>query len=324
MNSRLKTTLLVLLTLTTVASGIYAWQLNRALHAPQVASTDSARATLEKRLADAEHRAHALQNELDALKANKVATDAPPPDEPPGPPNAADSRGRRGPDRGNEAFQAFMNDPKMVQLMANRDKLMLDSRYASLFKNLLQGANLSPAQLDAFKNLLVEKENTTRDIRMSARAEGLNDRAEINKLVKTAQAELDAQIQSTLGPDGFAQYQQYEKTYPQRNLVNQIAQSLSYTSNPLNEAQSSQLVAILASTTPADTNQRRNLGSFSGGPGGSVTVTDTAVSAASSVLTPTQLTALIAIQDQQKAQETMREAAKAARNAAPAKAAKNP
>ncbi len=317
MNSRLKTALLILLALTTVATGIYAWQLNRALHSPQVASTDTDRAALEKRLADAERRAHDLKNELDALKATKVATDTPP-DEPPGPPNA-DDRGGRFRGRGPEALQALMNDPKMVQLMTSREKVMLDSRYASLFKSLLQGANLSPEQLDAFKNLLVEKQNTTRDIMMSARAEGLNDRSEINKLVSTAQAELDAQIQSTLGTDGYAQYQQYEKTAPQRNLVNQLAQSLSYTSAPLNDTQNKQLVDILASTAPADTNQRRTFGGFGGaGAGPTATVTDAAVSAASGVLTPAQLTALIAVQNQQKDQKAMSDAAKAAHNAASA------
>ena len=318
MNSRLKTALIVLLALTTVASGIYAWQLNRALHSPSFTSTDTDRAALEKRLADAEHRAHDLQNELDALKANKVAADTPP-DEPPGPPNG-DDRGGRFRGRGPEALQALMNDPQFVQLMSNREKMMLDSRYAPLFKSLLQGtsgANLSPEQLDTFKNLLVEKQNSERDVRMSARAEGVTDRSAINQLVKNAQAEVDAQIQSTLGADGFSQYQQYEKTAPQRNVVNQVAQSLSYTNAPLTDTQNQQLVQILASNASTDTNQRRTYGGgFGGGLGGpTATVTDTAVSQASGVLTPAQMTALVAIQDQQKAQEAMRASATAARNA---------
>ena len=315
MNSRLKTALIVLLALTTVATGIYAWQLNRALHGPQIGSADSDRAALEKRLADAEHRAHDLQNELDTLKARNVASDTQS-DEPPGPPNNNDDRGGRFRGRGAEAFQAMMNDPKVVQLMNSREKMMLDSRYASLFKSLLQsgsGANMTPEQLDTFKNLLVEKQNTERDVRMSARAEGVTDRSEINKLVKSAQAEVDTQIQSTLGPDGFSQYQQYEKTAPQRNVVNQVAQSLSYTSAPLTDAQNQQLVQILANNASTDTNQRRNFGGgFGGGTGPTATVTDAAVSQASGVLTPAQMTALVAIKDQQIAQIALRDAALAA------------
>jgi hypothetical protein len=205
--------------------------------------------------------------------------------------------------------------------MNSREKLMLDSRYASLFKNLMQGANLSPQQIDAFKDLLVEKQNTTRDVMMSARAEGITDRSEINKLVKSAQAELDTQIQSTLGADGFQQYQQYEKTIPQRNLVNQLSQSLSYTSAPLSDAQSQQLVQILADNSASNgNNQRRNNGGFGemmGGPGGfgggGANITDAAVAQAQTVLTPAQLQALTSLQQQQKAQQDLAQAMRAAR-----------
>jgi hypothetical protein len=217
---------------------------------------------------------------------------------------------------------AMMNDPKVVQLMNSREKLMLDSRYASLFKSLMQGSNLTPQQIDAFKDLLVEKQNTTRDVMMSARTEGITDRSEVNKLVKSAQAELDAQIQSTLGADGFSQYQQYEKTAPQRNLVNQLSQSLSYTSAPLTDTQNQQLVQILAdnSASSGGNNQRRTNGGFGGemgGPGGygggGVTISDAAVAQAQSVLGSTQLQALTNLQQQQKAQQELAQAMRAAR-----------
>ena len=322
MNQRIKSTLLILLALTTVATGILAWQQSRALAALRNTHGNTAnddRAALERRLADAEHRAHDLQNELDALKARMV-TEESPPDEPPTVASEnGDRRGRfRGPGGGQEAFMAMMNDPKMVQLMNSREKLMLDSRYAALFKSLMQGEKLSPEQLDAFKNLLVEKQNTTRDIMMTARAQGVTDRSEINQLVKTAQAELDAQIQSNLGASGFEQYQQYEKTLPQRNLVNQLSQSLSYTSTPLNDAQTQQLVQILADSSTSTT-QRRNSGFGGGGPGGfggSVTITDAAVTQAQSVLAPAQLQALTTLQQQQISQQALMDAARANRQKA--------
>lgn len=313
-NSRLKSTLLVLFALTTVATGILAWQQNRSLRHAQVSSSDNDRAALKKRLAEAEHRAHALQNELDALKARTNSEDGTN-DEPPTTASNDERRGRArgpGPGGGSEAMMALLNDPKIMQLVSSHEKLMLDSRYASLFKSLLQGgsgANLSPEQLDNFKNLLVEKQNTERDVRMSAHAEGVTDRSAISQLVKDAQSEVDAQIQSTLGPDGYAQYQQYEKTAPQRNLVNQVAQSLSYTNAPLTDSQNQKLVQILASNTSPDTNQRRGFG------GTTANITDTAIAQANGVLSPAQLQALVAIQTQQKAQETMRDAVIAARNA---------
>jgi hypothetical protein len=314
-NPKLKTTLIVLLAITTIGAGALAWQQSRALAALRIAQardTNADRAALEKRLADAEHRAHELQNELAALKARAGNDDAPADD----PQNAAaGGRSRfRGPG-GPEAFMAMMNDPKIAQLVNNREKLMLDSRYAALFKNLTQGTNgvsMTPEQLDAFKNLLVEKENTLRDVMMTARSQGVTDRSEINQLVKTAQAEVDTQLQSTLGDAGYQQYQQYEQTLPQRNLVNQLTQSLSYTSTPLSDSQSQQLLQILADNSkPASSGQLRSALGFGGGPGGGpggflgVPITDAAVTQAQSVLAPAQLQALTTLQEQQKAQQTM-------------------
>jgi len=321
-NQRIKSTLLVFFALTTVATGIFAWQQSRTQRTEQNTAADKDRAALEKRLADAEHRAHDLQNQLDALKARMVAEDTPPDEPPPSANNEGDPRDRRGRFRGPEAFMAVMNDPKVVQLMNSREKLMLDSRYAALFKSLSQGGgatDLSPEQLDAFKNLLVEKQNTTRDVMMTARAQGITDRSEINQLVKNAQTELDAQIQNTLGADGFTQYQQYEKTLPQRTLVNQLSQSLSYTSTPLSDSQTQQLVQILADTsTETGSGQRRTgggpggFGGF-GGPGVGVTITDAAVTQASTVLAPDQLNALTAIQKAQVAQQELTQAMRTAR-----------
>lgn len=315
MNSRLKSALVVLLALTTVATGILAWQQHRALHTPRGESSPDDTAALRQKLADAERRAHALQNELDALKARTASEEAPPPDEPSPTTNNNVRRGRRGPGGGPEAFMALMNDPKVVQLMNSREKLMLDSRYAALFKSLLQGSNLNLQQIDAFKDLLVEKQNTTRDIMMTSRAEGVTDRSEVNKLIKAAQAELDTQIQSTLGATGFAEYQQYEKTAPQRSLVSQLSQSLSYTDAPLSDAQSQQLIKILSENSAnTGSNQARNFGGFGGGPGGmggpfsgSTPISDAAIAQAQTVLVPTQLQALTALQQQQKAQQEMME-----------------
>lgn len=338
MNSKLKTTLLVLFALTAAATGILAWQQNRALQTlrdTQNATADKDRTALEKRLADAERRAHDLQNELAALKSQGEGIAEASAEETPVAANNGDGRDRRnrfrGPGGGPEAFTVMMNDPKVVQLMNSGEKLMLDSRYAALFKSLTQGgvANLTPEQLDTFKNLLVEKQNTMRDVMMTARSQGVTDRAEISQLTKNAQAELDTQIQSTLGATGYEQYQQYEKTLPQRTLVNQLSQSLSYTSAPLSDTQTQQLVQILAdSSTSGNTGQRRNTGGVAGPMGGGfgggragglvggAPITDAAVTQAQSVLTPAQLTALTALQQQQKAQQEMFQAMRVARDSA--------
>lgn len=215
---------------------------------------------------------------------------------------------------------ALMGDPKFVKLMNSREKAAIDSRYAALFKTLAQDLKLAPQQIDAFKDLLVEKQNTLRDVVMTAHSEGVHDRAAIGELVRNAQSELDSQIQSSLGTEGYAQYQQYEKTQPQRTLVNQLAQSLSYTATPLSDNQQQQLLQILSVTSSSNSNGVQpeprdgpppGAGLF-GGPlaGSQMQISDAAVDQAKTVLNPDQVSALKNLQDQQKAQaefvQTMR------------------
>jgi len=314
MTSQVKTTLIVVLALTTITGGVLAWQQNRALaalRANQARATSDDRTALEKHLADAEHRAHDLENQLAALKAHPIVPEDAPPEGP-----SDDRRGRfRGPG-GREAFLAMMNDPKAVQLMNSREKLMLDSRYAALFKSLTQGANganMTPEQLDAFKNLLVEKENTLRDVMLTARSQGVTDRSEINGLVKNAQAELDAQLEGTLGDSAYQQYQQYEQSLPERALVNQLSQGLSYTSTPLSDTQYDQLIKLLAENakSPPSNKQIQNALGFGGGAGGygGPTIADDAVAKAAAFLTPEQLQALANLQKLQKDQKALQKAA---------------
>ena len=319
MNSKLKTYLIVLLALTSIVGGVLAWQQYQTLAAlrGKGEANTSDRAALENRLADAERRAHDLANELAALKARSKTEE-----NPDGPSGAANSNDVRGPGRfggGPAAFMALMDDPKISKLVNSQEKMMLDGRYAALFKSLTQGAGgaaMTPEQLEAFKNLLVEKQNSMRDVMMTARSQGVTDRSEITQLVKDTQAEVDSQIQSTLGTAGYEQYQQYEKTLPQRNVVNQLSQSLSYTSAPLNDSQAQQLIQVLADNSSSTSNDspRRMMG-FGGGPGGvggTAPITDAAIAQAQGVLTPAQLQALTALQQQQQAQEEIRKAARAA------------
>jgi len=297
---KLKSALVALLALTTFAGGVQIWRQRHELAALYKTSTTE-RAAWEKRLADTERHAHDLQNQLAALKTRVTTENAAAIGIEPATSSAEGTRGRF---RGSESFMAMMNDPKVTQLMGNREKLMLDGRYAPLFKELLESGSLNDEQLDAFKNLLVERQNTMRDIMMSARTQGITDRGELSQLAKNAQDELEAQIQSTLGPIGFEQYQQFEKTAPQRNLVKQLAQSLSYTASPLTDEQSQQLTQWLAATTTGSpiTPSRPAFGGgpYGGSGGSSVEITDELITRAQAILDPTQLLALM---DRQKQQE---------------------
>ncbi|MEO6994373.1 MAG: hypothetical protein ABI273_12135, partial [Lacunisphaera sp.] len=186
-----------------------------------------------------------------------------------------------------------------------------------LFKQL----QLSPADLEKFKSLLVEKQSAVMDVMAAARTEGLSgrdDRDQIKQLVQDAQNEVDDTIKSTLGDAAYAQYQTYEATQPQRAVVSQLEQRLSYSPEPLTDAQSQQLVQILAESSQAKGNSGQNgrIGGFAmiaggmGGPNpmfGGSSITPEAITQAQSVLSSQQMTALQGLQQEQQASAQLRQ-----------------
>ena len=211
-----------------------------------------------------------------------------------------------------------LESPEMRSLMALDQKGRLDSRYAALFKAL----KLPPAQLDKLKQLLVDKQSAPMDVFAEARAQGLTgpeNAAQIRALLQATNQEIDENVRATLGDAAFEQYQQYERTLPQRNVVDQLANRLSYSDDPLSAQQTEQLVALLAASSPPNTaggpttvNTVRfaAVGSTAGASpmmigGPSTPITSEAVNNASSLLSAAQLEALRQIQAEQQAQQQM-------------------
>jgi hypothetical protein len=206
-------------------------------------------------------------------------------------------------------LMGMMDTPEVQQLMALRSRGALDSRYAALFKNLA----LPPDQLKKFQDLLLDKQNTMRDVLAAMRSQGLapgpESRDQMRALVQNANAEIDNQIQSTLGSAAFAQYQDYERTQPQRATVDRVQQRLSYSSQPLSDQQAAQLVAVLAQNPPQSGGNGPGGGGgggfrqlFNGGGGATAPITDQALQQAGTILAPAQLTALQELQQEQQAQ----------------------
>jgi len=101
-----------------------------------------------------------------------------------------------------------MDDPEVQRLTALQQKAQVNRRYAALFKSL----KLTPEQLAQFKNLLVEKQTANTDALIAASQQGINplqNPEEFRQLVASAQAEIDTKIKTTLGDDGYEQFQSY-------------------------------------------------------------------------------------------------------------------
>jgi hypothetical protein len=296
-----KNYLILFLALTTAAGAALAWKQYQelsTLRAAALASTE--RSDQQKRVSAAEKSRDDLAARAAASAKTTAAAAAEVMPEP-APERAWNGGGRR------EAFISMMEKPEVQRLMAIQQKAALDNRYASLFKSL----NLSPEQLAKFKDLLVEKSTAMMDVMAAARSQGVNPRSDpaaYRTLVANAQGEIDQNIRSTLGETAFNQYQDYEHTAPQRAVVSQLEQRLSYSSTPLTPEQSAQMVQLLAATTTAP--RQGGNGFFVGAPGtgpggGGVNVTDATMNQALGVLAAPQLDALRQIQQEQQAQAAL-------------------
>ncbi len=304
MKNSTKNLLIALLALVAVGGGALAWQQYLELVALRAAAVSPAdRKAEQARLAAAERFARELEDQLAALRdANSMSTDAAPVAATRSANQAEFGRGRGGP--GN--LRALMENPEARKLMAQQQKIALDARYAALFKQL----NLPAAQLDKVKALLLEKQTVMQDVMMAAREQGLDPRTDpenFRKLVSTAQAEIDASLKAVLGDQAFTHYEQYQQVQPQRNVLSQLQQSLSYTDAPLSDTQAAQLMQILASTATsvAGGGGPPEGGRGGGGAGPAALITTQTIAQAQAVLTSTQLQALQQLQQTQQAQQQL-------------------
>jgi hypothetical protein len=212
-------------------------------------------------------------------------------------------------------IQELMADPEYAQAFQKQQRARLDGPYADLFAQL----NLPPETLNRLQDLMVEKQNAARDVFMAAREEGFSgreDREQLREILELTQSEIDAQIKETIGEQNYALLEAYQETGPQRAVVDRLETRLSYSSTPLNAMQAEALTAIIADTTTVDPS-RGGQGSDFGVARGTVTLSDDTMARAQSVLSPDQLQAFVALQEEQAAAQAvsaiMRREARAAR-----------
>jgi hypothetical protein len=256
-----KTYLILLLALTTVGGAALAWrQYGELVELRASAMNRDERADLQKRLWDLEKLNRELQDQMAARRGagDDNGMESLLAAVPGGDGNEEDRRrkgdrdGRKG---GNDprqqfaAMQALMSKPEVQALLNLQQKAAIEQRYAALFKSL----NLTAEQAGQLTSLLAERGNTRRDVAEAARTAGIDPRENpqaYRKLFADAQNELNNGIKAVIGEQGYAQYQNFEKTLPQRALVDSLQQRLSYSAAPLTPTQADQLVQILAANQP--------------------------------------------------------------------------
>lgn len=216
-------------------------------------------AAAQARIAELERRLEAASTPRSAPRAPEVASDG-----------AGSADRRNEPDRGFWPGRrgGFMldtaNDPEIAPLLLKQRQRQIASRYAALFARL----GLPPEQAARLQALLAEKQITHFDAMALARRQGLG-RDEAQALAREADAEADAAIRALLGDGAYSQLQEFDRTYPQRAVVNNLATQLGYAGAPLTVAQQEQLIGVLAARA-VETSAPPGAGPFGGfdGPGG--------------------------------------------------------
>lgn len=139
-------------------------------------------------------------------------------------------------------FARMMKNPGMKDMIRAQQKGQMDLLFGSLFKYL----ELSDADLETFKGLLLDKQmdlvGISMDMMTSASTpEGREAAAE--RLKKTI-AGHDERIKTFLGDEDFTVYQSFEATQPERMQVNLLKGSLSST-DQLTEEQEDRLIRTM-------------------------------------------------------------------------------
>jgi hypothetical protein len=137
----------------------------------------------------------------------------------------------------------MMADPAMKKLMRQQQAATVDMMYAPLFKEM----GLSAEDKERFKELLLDRQMKAVEsggMFMKLQGEDTDRSAVMNELA-AQQKEFDAQLKTFLGDERYVQYTDFNETMAERMAVNQLSQQLASSSNPLNDDQSRQLLAIM-------------------------------------------------------------------------------
>ena len=161
-------------------------------------------------------------------------------------PALAESRAQRA-DRRKQSPP--MADPEMKKLMKSEARSGTERSVTALFDaGLAKDLKLSDEQRAELRTLLVERGSIAWEQIFIPMAAGELDGARLTaagKNVKQAYLDKTAQIQALLGNEGFAVFEWYEKTQPDRDCVKQLAPKFAQAGFGLNDDQQTGLVSLI-------------------------------------------------------------------------------
>lgn len=181
---------------------------------------------------------------------------------------------------------------------------IVETRYQGLFQSL----DLSSEQLARLHALLAERQQVTVDAANAALFFGLNPVRELSAIrdaVEQFQAGIDTTLRGEFGEAVFAAYREFDSTVRERNSAGDFARLLAAAREPLRSGQEKQVVQILKNfpgwDPPPDLDRV-----IYGGIKDRARISDQAVAAAATTLSPRQLELLRELQQRWAAEDVRR------------------
>lgn len=141
-----------------------------------------------------------------------------------------------------EMLAKMMKDPNMREVMRAQQKVAVKKMYGPMIADL----NLPPEQAQKLNDLLLDQQMKTLERSQDMFKDGAIDFKKIGELSKDAEKGNDTAIQDLLGPEKFAEFQEYKKTMAERMQLGQFKEQMQEAGSPIADHQAKQMLAIMA------------------------------------------------------------------------------
>ncbi|MEM7145704.1 MAG: hypothetical protein AAF591_11260, partial [Verrucomicrobiota bacterium] len=119
----------------------------------------------------------------------------------------------------------MMEDPGMAAMIEQQQGVMIDGMFGPLFSEL----GLSEEDSSAVRALILEKQMVATRLGLQMMNEDLSkeEQKELGDAIKAETDRVNAAIKETLGDEGYAEFELFEKSQPERQALQAYKQSLS-------------------------------------------------------------------------------------------------
>lgn len=136
-------------------------------------------------------------------------------------------------------------DPELAGAVYAQQRDRANKQYAELLALL----KLSPDRRDQLLQLLVEKKQVALEVASAALEQGkdiFNNPEALKDLISSERANIESQIKSLLGDDGYDNYKAFDLTMGQSNLIARMQKSLKESGAPLTSDQLARLQQVIS------------------------------------------------------------------------------